>query len=95
MSAATQIDWDESAGSSRFPLHDDQRTPEACEECADSAAKLARAHALLRAIRRMDAKPSKPNGLDDDPLELAVIAAAVLQATINARIDLYFGKVRS
>lgn len=90
-------DWERAGGERRDAL---DRTAAAeflpCQSCMDIRAeleqvnaRLAKAHALLRVLRRAEAKPQKQEGLDDDPLTLALIAHVVLIATLKARIDLY------
>ena len=66
----------------------------ACEDCAghlreaaELRARLAKAWALLRTLRRLEPRPVKAEGLDDDPEALAAISAAVYVATVRARID--------
>jgi hypothetical protein len=81
-------DTEDAAGAGRF----------ACGLCAENrdaaehaAVQLARAHALLRTLRRMEPKPVKAEGPDDEPKALGAIAQAVYIATLRTRIDLYFG----
>jgi hypothetical protein len=90
--------WNELAAAREQSLAAREQLAEDSAECACGAAeevakltiKLARANALLKIIRRVDPKPSRPeNALDDDPNELAVIGYAAAIATIRARIDLY------
>jgi hypothetical protein len=50
---------------------------------------LEKAQHVPRTIRKLDVKPEKPEGLEDDPIEPTVIAYATLLAKIHARIDLY------
>ncbi len=70
----------------------DAGEPGPCPDCQAAAADLAKARALLRTIRRLEARPAKPDGLEDSPADLAVIGNAVLLATIHARIDLYLAR---
>jgi hypothetical protein len=76
---------------------DPELGPFACGECADnrdaaeaSAAQLARAHALLRLIRRAEVKPVRSEGLEDDANAQLVLGHASAWAILKARIDLYF-----
>jgi hypothetical protein len=88
-SAITLRDWN-----TRLPA-DEGGEPD-CISCrdfrnalADLNARLAKAHVLLRAIRITEPKPDKPTGMDDDGIELLVIAHAAALAKIKTRIDLY------
>ena len=72
----------------------------ACSECADNrdaaelaAMQIAKAHALLRLIRRSEVKPMKSEGLEDDATAQALLGHISAVAVIKARIDLYFDKV--
>ena len=74
----------------------------ACAECADNREnaerlqlQLAKANSLLRLLRRIEPKPARAEGIDDDPADLAIIGHAVALATIRARIDLYFAAART
>jgi hypothetical protein len=95
VSALLIANWERAADEDAF-----DRTPASeflpCQSCMDFraelerlTAQLAKAHALLRLLRRIEARPGKPDGLDDDPMTLALIAHAVAIATMKARIDLY------
>ena len=84
MSAISITDWEKAGGA-----------PD-CQSCLDYRAelelmnmRLAKVHALLRAVRAIEPKPDKPSGLDDDATELLVIAHAAALAKIKTRIDLY------
>jgi hypothetical protein len=68
----------------------------ACGECADnrdaaerSAAQLARAHALLRLIRRSEPKPLRSEGLEDDANAQALLGYVAAFAVLRARIEMY------
>lgn len=63
-------------------------------EAAELRARLAKANALLRTLRRLEPKPARAEGIDDDPEALAAIAQAVYLATLRARIDHYFQSVK-
>ena len=74
----------------------------AMRECADNREnaerlqlQLAKANALLRLLRRIEPKPARAEGIDDEPADLAIIGHAVALATIRARIDLYFAAART
>jgi hypothetical protein len=97
MSAVSIPDW-EAAGGERRDQYDLTAAAEflPCQSCMDfrteleqANTRLAKAHALLRLLRRSEVKPQKQEGLEDDPLTLALIAHVVLIATLKARIDLY------
>jgi hypothetical protein len=60
-------------------------------ELAREREQLAKAQALLRTLRRLEPKPVKAEGTDDEPETLGAIAQAVYIATLRTRIDLYFG----
>jgi hypothetical protein len=69
----------------------------ACGLCADNRdaaeraeAQLARAHALLRLIRRAEVKPIKSEGLEDDATAQALIGHVAAWAILKARVELYF-----
>lgn len=90
-------EW-ERAGGERQDAYDRTAAGEflPCQSCMDfrdelerATSKLAKVHALLRVLRRIEARPGRPEGLDDSPMELALIAHAVALATVRARIDLY------
>ena len=82
----------------------------ACAECAnnrddadrlegelkDAEARLARAHALLKAIGREQQRPAAAvSGFAETPYELALIGFAATLATIKARIEVYFQGLRN
>jgi hypothetical protein len=85
MSALSAVDWDHAQGSA----------PE-CDRCRDARAELdraviglAKANHVLRLIRRIELRAEKPDGIEDDPIQLTVIGYASQIARIHARIDLY------
>lgn len=51
--------------------------------------QLARAHQLLRTIKRIEPKTAKAEGADDDPGAGLVVGYATALAAIRIRIDLY------
>jgi len=51
--------------------------------------QLARAHQLLRAIRRLEAKPGRVEGFEDDAAANLAAAQAEVLARIRTRIELY------
>lgn len=51
--------------------------------------RLAKAHQVLRAIKRIEPKPARPEGFEDDPAANAIVGYASALAAIRARIDLY------
>jgi hypothetical protein len=59
------------------------------EENATIAARLAKVHQVLRAIRKLEPKPQRCEGFDDSAADNLVIAYAQTHAAIKARIDLY------
>jgi len=84
MSAISITDWEKAGGA-----------PD-CDSCSEYRAtlaeanmRLAKVHALLRAVRAIEPKPDKPTCMDDDATELLVIAHAAALAKIKTRIDLY------
>jgi hypothetical protein len=89
MSALAITDWDRAGNAP------------ACDSCIDYRAelervnaKLAKANEVLRLIRRLEAKPEKPEGVLDDPAECIAIGYAMWRAKIHARIDLYLAATR-
>jgi hypothetical protein len=58
-------------------------------EADELRAKLAKAHALLRSIHRMEPKPLKRESLDEEPGDLEVIAHAIYVAHVRARIGCF------
>lgn len=89
MNTATTInDWERISGA--FPQHDEEPDAEAhCDECLTLSIALAKAKALLRTIRRMDAKPAKRETPDDSPATLQAVGHAAFVAQIRTRIDLF------
>ena len=86
MSAVNITNWE----AARFASpHDDEPNETPCESCDALRIELARAHALLRTIRRLESKPSKRETIEDSPETLEAVGHAVFVATIRARIDLY------
>ena len=58
--------------------------------------RLAKANQILRAIRRLESKPVRCAGFDDDAAANLAVAQAETLSTIRVRIDLYFAsEVRS
>lgn len=60
------------------------------EDNATLAARLSRANQLLRAIRRLEPKPQRTEGFDDDPIVNLVIAYARTHTEIQKRIEIFF-----
>jgi hypothetical protein len=59
-----------------------------CELCDQSRMELAKAHQLLRAIARTEAKPVRAELLED-PAECMIVGYAQAFAGIKARIELF------
>jgi len=55
--------------------------------------QLAKAHQVLRAVRKIEPRPAKCVGFDDDATANTVVAYAETLAGIKARIDLYLAAV--
>lgn len=85
----TEADWRDSADAARCG-----ECSGAIRETAELRAQLAKCHALLRTLRRLEPKPARAEGLDDDPEALAAIAHAVYLASVRARIDHYLQGAR-
>ena len=84
MSSATAThNWDALSG------RDDERPERDCDECGTLLLALERAKALLRTIRRMEARPAKRETPDDTPAMLEAVGHASYCAQIRTRIDLF------
>jgi hypothetical protein len=57
------------------------------------AAQLAKAHQVLRALRKIEPKPARAEGFEDDPQANMIVGYATALAAIRARIELYLATV--
>jgi hypothetical protein len=87
MSTTNATDWERLGA---FPQHDEEPEAEAhCDECLTLSTALENARALLRTIRRMEAKPAKRETPDDTPATLQAVGHASYVAAVHTRIDLF------
>jgi hypothetical protein len=90
------IDWEHADQPLRDFEDEEIESALACGDCTQLRAELARktealakAHALLKLIRRSEPKAGKPE-LGEDPAEAMIVGYASAAAGVRARIDLYF-----
>jgi hypothetical protein len=89
MSAVTITDWEALGAFPARAAGPDDTNDAPCGTCEAMRADLAKAHALLKLLRRLEPKPVRSEGPEDSAADLAVISHSVYVATLRARIDLY------
>jgi hypothetical protein len=85
--------WDDEPGYQDH-LQITRELDELREDNARLTAQLARAHQILRAIKRIEPKPARCEGFEDDAAANLASAYAQAHANIRTRVDLYLATCR-